>query len=123
MTIKPADIQHNAYTENLGTDWVAIDHLGRPLSRAGDKESVQHAAPDAAAYFTGKDIKDPLDHDADGRKGGAHKPVEDTPPTRHLGPTEPETPPEQPKTKATDTGGTAENTTTEAPTSRQRKPS
>lgn len=50
------DVKHNAFTHDLGTDWVAIDNLGNPVSRAGNEDGVKRAAPQANAYYTGKDF-------------------------------------------------------------------
>lgn len=55
----PAAIRHNAYTENIGTDWVAIDHVGNPVARAGDEETVRRAAPTAERYLTSVDLYPP----------------------------------------------------------------
>jgi len=49
------NITHNAFTENLGTDWVAISPTGVPISRASSKDAVERAAP-GSTYLTGKDF-------------------------------------------------------------------
>lgn len=51
-----AAIRNNAFTENVGTDWVAIDHTGNPIARAGDEATVRRAAPNAERYLTGEDL-------------------------------------------------------------------
>lgn len=56
--LTPADVQRNGFTENLGTDHVAVDARGRVRSRAGTKEAALQAAPEAVATFTGKDLDD-----------------------------------------------------------------
>jgi hypothetical protein len=57
MTIKPEDVQHNAFLDNLKTDWVAINEAGVPIGRASDKESLERASPASAAQFTGSDFE------------------------------------------------------------------
>jgi len=54
--MKPADVIRNEFLTNLKTDFIAVDHRSVPISRASDLPSVQKAAPDAAAYFTGADF-------------------------------------------------------------------
>lgn len=80
-----SQVKLNAFTDNLGTDWVAVDAQGNVLTRAGDKDTVQRAVPFAAAYFTGSDFeKKPaagskaFDHDDDGKVGGSPKGAEST---------------------------------------------
>ena len=71
------NIIHNAFTENLGTDWVAISPTGVPISRASSKDAVERAAP-GSTYLTGKDLepgKDSKQSDAD----AAEKVVTDKP--------------------------------------------
>ena len=74
--ITPAKVRHNAFTENLGTDFVAVDPQGNVLARSDNEEGARRAAPDAAAFFTGKDFGKPMvdgsafDHDGDGKPGG-----------------------------------------------------
>lgn len=57
--MKAKDVFKNEFLTNLGTDHVAVDARGMPYSRAGNREAVVRAAPDAAAYFTGEDF-DPV---------------------------------------------------------------
>ena len=49
--IDPSQVRRGAFTENLGTDWIAVDDNGSILSRASDETAVRRAAPDAAGYF------------------------------------------------------------------------
>ena len=81
------NITHNAFTENLGTDWVAISPTGVPISRASSKDAVERAAP-GSTYLTGKDLepgKDSKQSDADAaekaaaEKAAAEKVVTDKP--------------------------------------------
>lgn len=46
MQVKPS-----AFTENLGTDWLAVDRNGNVLSRGSDEAAVRAAVPDAHAYL------------------------------------------------------------------------
>lgn len=46
----------NAFTENLGTDWVATDAAGTPIARASDEAGLRQAAPDAHAYLNAKTL-------------------------------------------------------------------
>lgn len=48
------DVRHNDFTKDLGRDWIAVDHNGNPIARAGDEESVRRAAPDARDYQIGR---------------------------------------------------------------------
>lgn len=57
MTISSAEVRRNAFTDNLGTDWIAVNDLGVPVGRAGDEASVRKANPDAAGYFTEKHLE------------------------------------------------------------------
>lgn len=70
--IKWEDIQHNAYTENVTTDWVALDENKVPIGRASDFPALARACP-AAAYYVRAPLS-PLDHDGDGRPGGTKAP-------------------------------------------------
>lgn len=56
--MKPSDIKASAYLYNLGADWIAVDARGNVLCRAGNEDAVRRGAPDAAAYFNGKDLSD-----------------------------------------------------------------
>ena len=60
MTINPLDIRHNAFSENLGNDYIAVNHHRTPVARASTEAGVRQAAPAAAAYFTGTDFV--MDH-------------------------------------------------------------
>lgn len=55
----PDQIFRNEFTNNLGTDWIAVNAQGTPICRADNRASVEHAAPDAEAYFTGADLEPP----------------------------------------------------------------
>lgn len=77
-----SSVQMNAFVDNLGTDWVAIDRHGTPVCRATDRAAVERAVPDAVLYLTGKDFEKDLakavgaekfDHDKDGHAGGSPK--------------------------------------------------
>ena len=57
VTIKPEQVKRNAFTENLGADWIGTDANGNVLVR-GD-EAATRAHPDAVAWFTGKDLAEP----------------------------------------------------------------
>jgi hypothetical protein len=56
MPITPDKIRHNAFSENLKTDFIAVDASGNILTRASTEAAARHAAPDADAIFTGKDL-------------------------------------------------------------------
>lgn len=55
--IDPTQIRRNAYTDNLGEDLIAVDALGNVLARAGDRASVEKAAPDHAGVFGAADLE------------------------------------------------------------------
>lgn len=55
-TVEPKHVKHNSFTENLGTDYVAVDANGAVLARASDEAGARRAVPGAAAFFTGKDF-------------------------------------------------------------------
>lgn len=46
----------NEFLHKLGTDHIAVDRNGVPIARAADRASIEKAAPDAAAYFSGPDF-------------------------------------------------------------------
>lgn len=50
------EVIKNEFLHNLKTDHIAVDHTGTPIARAADRASVEHAAPNAAAYFSGADF-------------------------------------------------------------------
>jgi hypothetical protein len=54
--LKPEHVRQSGFTENLGSDVIAVDANGVVLSRASNLESAQRAVPGAAAYFSGKDF-------------------------------------------------------------------
>jgi hypothetical protein len=54
--VEAKHVRHNAYSENLGKEFIAVDTNGSILARAPDEESAKRAVPGAAAYFTGKDF-------------------------------------------------------------------
>lgn len=54
--VAPDKVRHNAFSDNLKTDHIAVDLDGNILARSFDRASVQSAAPTAAAYFTGADF-------------------------------------------------------------------
>jgi hypothetical protein len=54
--LKPEQVRKDAFTENLGSDFVAVDANGRVLARADTEEAARLAVPGAAAFFTGKDF-------------------------------------------------------------------
>jgi hypothetical protein len=81
------NITHNAFTENLDTDWVAISPTGVPISRASSKEAVERAAP-GSTYLTGKDFETGKDskqaaaaaaEKAEAEKAEAEKAITDKP--------------------------------------------
>lgn len=47
----PDNLVHNAYLDNIGSDWVAVSANGHPIARATTEEAVRRAAPDAAHYL------------------------------------------------------------------------
>lgn len=53
MTELP-QVKRNGFTENVGTDFLAIDANGNVLSRASSAEDIRNAAPNAVAYITGE---------------------------------------------------------------------
>ena len=58
------NLVHNAYLDNLGQDFVAIDANGHPIARAATEAAVRQAAPDAAEYHTAESLglAPPPDH-------------------------------------------------------------
>lgn len=52
------DVIRNEFLHAIGTDHIAVDHAGVPIARAADRASVEHAAPNAAAYFSGADFEE-----------------------------------------------------------------
>lgn len=50
--MKQSDVRSNAFTDSLGTDWVAVDARGNPMCRAHDEATVRRTMPHAAAYMT-----------------------------------------------------------------------
>lgn len=56
MTITPDQVRRNAFTENLGSDWIAVDAEGRVMVRADSRETAERACPHAAGFFTGADL-------------------------------------------------------------------
>lgn len=57
MTISSAEVRRNAFTDSLGTDWIAVNDLGVPIGRAGDEAGVRQANPDAAGYFNARHLE------------------------------------------------------------------
>lgn len=57
MTLTPDQVLRNDFTENLGTDVVAVNANGTVIGRAGSEDTARRANPDAAAFFTGKDFE------------------------------------------------------------------
>lgn len=72
--LKAKDVRPNAFSENLGTDFIAVDGYGHPVARASDKETVERAAPNHSGVFTGKDF--PKDGPKD--NGGPDEPIMQT---------------------------------------------
>lgn len=56
MTLEAKYVKPNAFTENLKSDWIAVDTNGNVLARADNEDGARRAAPGAAAFFTGKDL-------------------------------------------------------------------
>lgn len=54
--MNPLQVIRNEFLHLLGNDHVAVDASGTPIARAGSLDAVKQAAPDATAYFTGKDF-------------------------------------------------------------------
>lgn len=54
--LKADAVKSNAFSENLGTDFIAVDANGTPVARASDRETVERAAPGHSGVFTGKDF-------------------------------------------------------------------
>lgn len=50
------EVFRNEYLHLLGLDHIAVDANGVPIARASDRASVERAAPNAAAYFSGADF-------------------------------------------------------------------
>ena len=61
VTIKPEQVKRNAFTQNLGADWIGTDANGNVLVR-GD-EAATRAHPDAVAWFTGADLVEPTSNE------------------------------------------------------------
>lgn len=57
MTISSAEVRRNAFTDDLKDDWIAVNAAGTPIGRAGDEASVRRANPDAAGYFSGRQLE------------------------------------------------------------------
>lgn len=55
-TLKAKDVRGNAFTDNLGHDFIAVNAEGVPIARSADKESLERAAPNHSGIFTGKDF-------------------------------------------------------------------
>ncbi len=55
------DVKHNAFSQDLGSDFIAVDALGNILTRASTEDACRQAAPDAAAFYTGSDLTGPLE--------------------------------------------------------------
>lgn len=55
MTDVPANFKPNAFSDDLGTDWIAVNQSGSPVARASDEASVRAAAPECV-YLTGSDF-------------------------------------------------------------------
>lgn len=77
--IDPTQIRRNAYTDNLGEDLIAVDALGSVLARAGDRASLDKAAPDHAGVFTAADLEPKAKKPAPKPKDEPAPVVEETP--------------------------------------------
>lgn len=53
------EVFKNEFLHKLGLDHIAVDANGVPIARASDRASVERAAPNAAAYFSGADFAAP----------------------------------------------------------------
>ena len=99
-TVQWGDIVPNAFLDNSGSDWIAVNANRIPIGRASDLAALTRACPDAAAYLQmpqptppevpaeapaeqqaeqaeqaeqqpeQPEAPSPLDHDGDGRPGG-----------------------------------------------------
>lgn len=78
-TVQWGDIVPNAFLDNPGSDWIAVNANRIPIGRASDLAALTRACPDAAAYLqmpqpapaeAQAEVPSPLDHDGDGRPGG-----------------------------------------------------
>ena len=56
MTITPDKVIRSGFTENLGSDLIAVNAAGHVIGRASTREALDRACPDAAAVFTGADL-------------------------------------------------------------------
>ena len=59
--MKAADVRHNAFSENLGTDHIAVNAGGIPIARSTDRASLEHAVAgldQPVHFFTGSDFTD-----------------------------------------------------------------
>lgn len=61
------EIKHNALSDDLGTDVIAIDEQGNILARASTEEACRRAAPDAAEYHNMNSL---WDNTGSGHGGG-----------------------------------------------------
>lgn len=77
--IDPTQIRRNAYTDNLGDDLIAVDALGNVLARAGDRASLDKAAPDHAGVFGAADLEPKAKKPAPKPKDEPAPVVEDAP--------------------------------------------
>lgn len=60
------DIKRDAFTENLGSDWIAVDAQGNVLCRSSTEDGARRARPNAEYYLTGAhldgpEIEDPIE--------------------------------------------------------------
>lgn len=58
MTTVPTNLVHNAFLDNLGTDWVAIAGNGHPIARGQSETEVRHAVrhTPGAVVLSGADL-------------------------------------------------------------------
>lgn len=68
--MKAADVIRNGYTENLNTDWVAVDAQGNVVGRTADEHTARVFYPEAAGFFTGEDFEE-AQASAETKGGGA----------------------------------------------------
>lgn len=75
-----APVRLNAYTDNLGDEWVGVNDLGEPIARADSPGNLK-GIPGVVAAYNAEMLAataDPagfaaFDHDGDGKPGGSVK--------------------------------------------------
>lgn len=56
MTHSISNLIHNAFLDQIGSDWVAVAANGHPIARATTEAAVRRAAPDAVHFICAADL-------------------------------------------------------------------